>query len=249
VLYLHEFGASGAAPLVALHGVKGQGGRWRRLAETGRQVYGLDLRGHGRSTGDAPWNLERHALDVLATLDTLRLDSTDLVGHSFGAAAAIYAARLAPARVRRLVLLDPALGIDPAEAARRGAEALTVPSFTDPAEALAAQRREWPEVADGSFVADEVDANLVCSPDGRWRWRWQPAAMVTAFSEVARPAVAPPASVPTLLLRAARTQVVTADLLAVCAEADVTVVDVDCGHMMLEERPAEVLGLVRDFLG
>ena len=51
VLHLHRFGAADGAPLLALHGVTGHGGRFRALAERGlpeRRWLALDLRGHGR---------------------------------------------------------------------------------------------------------------------------------------------------------------------------------------------------------
>src|SRR5687768_11565988 len=105
MLYVHEFGEPSDPPLVALHGVKGHGGRWKRLAEAGRHVYGVDLRGHGRSPWDPPWTLERYAADVLETIDDLGLERTDVIGHSFGGAVGVYVARAAPARVRRLLLV------------------------------------------------------------------------------------------------------------------------------------------------
>ena len=73
-LHLHRFGPAGGRPLVALHGLKGYGGRWRRFAEEqlpGYLVLAPDLRGHGLSPTAPPWTLERHAADVLAVLDEL----------------------------------------------------------------------------------------------------------------------------------------------------------------------------------
>jgi len=56
--------------------------------------------------------------------------------------------------------------------------------------------------------------------------------------------------VPTLILRAPREKIVRRDFLAACSAAgsDVTLIDIDCGHMMLEERPDAVIAAVRAFL-
>jgi lipase len=104
-------------------------------------------------------------------------------------------------------------------------------------------------VTDRSVIEDEVAGHGAVGDDGRWRFRWRPAAVACAYSELSRPAVAPPRSVPTLIVRAPREKIVRPGFLEVCAaEGDVKVVDIDCGHMMLEERPAETVALVRDFL-
>ncbi|MGQ0837664.1 alpha/beta fold hydrolase [Actinokineospora sp.] len=161
-LHVHTFGPEDAAPLLALHGITGHGGRYRRLAEhqlAGRRVLAPDLRGHGRSPRLPPWTLEQHAADLLAVLDAHRLDSVPVVGHSFGALVAIHLARLAPQRVRKLVLLDPAVSVRPADAL---AWAETpVKTCADRAEALATQRNDWPDAVDPELIEEEVDANWV----------------------------------------------------------------------------------------
>jgi lipase len=248
-LHAHAFGPVGGAPLVALHGVRGFGGRWRRLAELGRRVHGPDLRGHGLSPDVPPWTLEQHAEDVLSTMDSLRLSTVDLVGHSFGGCVAVYVARAAPQRVRRLVLLDPAVGISRRAGRDEAARCLTVPSYASVEEARADRAVRWPD-AQPSFVDDELAGNLVRDgADGCWRPPWRPTAVVTAYSEMSRPPVAPPREVPTLLLRSVTAGVVRPKFLAACAaEADVRVVDVDCGHMVLEARPEETLAELATFL-
>ena len=73
--------------MLALHGVTGHGGRFRRLAERGlpeRRWLAPDLRGHGRSTWDPPWNAEQHVADLLETMDAEGVERCDVLGHSFG---------------------------------------------------------------------------------------------------------------------------------------------------------------------
>ena len=72
VLNVHELGDPAGPPLLAIHGVRAHGRRFRRLAEEAwpeRRTIAVDLRGHGRSTYDAPWSIEQHVADLIETLD------------------------------------------------------------------------------------------------------------------------------------------------------------------------------------
>jgi lipase len=248
VLHVHQFGDPADPPLLALHGVQGHGGRFAPLAAAlGRRVHAPDLAGHGLSPWDPPWTMERYVDDVLAVIADL--PPVDIVGHSFGGALAVWVARRDPSRVRRLALVDPAMGISP-EAAGRGADdAVTQPSFATPEEASSWLEMGWSAVP-ASVRAAEIARHLAVGEDGRYRFRYRPAAAATVYSELSREAVTPPPTVPTLVLRAPRERVVRRHFLKLCAAdgCDVTLVDVDCGHMMLEEQPGEVLAHLRAFL-
>jgi lipase len=247
VLNVHQFGDPADPPLVALHGVQGHGGRWAPLAALGRRVYAPDLAGHGLSPWDPPWTMERFAADVLAILADL--PPVDLVGHSFGGALAVRIARAEPDRVRRLLLVDPAMGIHPEVAGREADAAASARRFGSPDQAAAWLATAWPDVPDAARAA-EIDGHLALGDDGSYRFRFRPAAAATVYSELSRDPLTPPPSVPTLVLRAPREKVVRRHFLKLCAAdgCDLTLVDIDCGHMMLEERPAEVLAAMRSFI-
>lgn len=87
------------------------------VAEMGRTLVALDLRGRGRSppgkSGTHGW--EAHARDVLAVADALGTERFDFVGHSMGAFVGLTLMKLAPLRVRKLVLID-AVGVPDARA-------------------------------------------------------------------------------------------------------------------------------------
>lgn len=87
------------------------------VAELGRTLVALDLRGRGRSppgeSGTHGW--EAHARDVLAAADALGAERFDLIGHSMGAFVGLTLMKLAPLRVRKLVLID-AVGVPDARA-------------------------------------------------------------------------------------------------------------------------------------
>lgn len=250
-LHVHSFGPTDGRPVLALHGVTGHGARWRVLAHAlpGVRLIAVDLRGHGRSPWTPPWRIEQHVADALAVLDALGLPRAAVAGHSFGGAIAVHLARTAPQRVERLVLLDPAIGLDAHDMLETAESARNDESYPGLAAARADRAQRWEGIAD-----DLVDAELAdhLVPDGdRLRYRYSQAAAVVAWSEMARPALTPPAGTPTLLLPAAKADFVDPAWVEACrAELGdaLTVAEIDAGHMLYLERTAEVAELVRPFL-
>ena len=137
-LRAHVSGSPGGPTVIGIPGITSNSRAFdalaRRLATDGRCVAALDLRGRGCSedTGTGTYGWPSHAQDVLAAAAALGAGEVDLIGHSMGAFVAMQAAAMAPARIRRIVLVDAA-GI-PEEASlpavRRAAERLgaTLPS-------------------------------------------------------------------------------------------------------------------------
>jgi pimeloyl-ACP methyl ester carboxylesterase len=99
-----------------------------RLAADGRRLVALDLRGRGRSEVTPPgtYGLAAHARDVVEAADRLGAGEFDVLGWSMGALVGQHVARLAPDRLRRLVLIDHAGRVDDAaiDAVRRGLDRL-----------------------------------------------------------------------------------------------------------------------------
>lgn len=246
-LHVHTFG--GGRPALALHGVTGHGARWRVLADAlpGLRIHGVDLRGHGRSPWVPPWNLEQHVADVIDTLDGLGLDRVPVIGHSYGGAIALHLAHLAPDRVERLVLLDPAIGLDAHDMLETAEDTRADESYPDLDAARADRAQRWAGIAP-DLVDEELAAHLV--PDGdRWRYRYCRSAVLAAWGEMARPAIVP--AVRTLLVPAARADFVDPAWVRRCREVlgdALTVTEVDAGHMVFLERTAEVADAIRGFL-
>jgi pimeloyl-ACP methyl ester carboxylesterase len=109
-----RFSTAGSGPaLVLTHGLLGYSFSWRRVIPTlahAWQVFAPDMPGAGFSEcpADLDGRLVSAAGRLLGFLDALRVRSCDLVGSSYGGAAAIILAGLAPSRIRRLVLISPA---------------------------------------------------------------------------------------------------------------------------------------------
>ncbi|MGI3778334.1 MAG: alpha/beta fold hydrolase [Janthinobacterium lividum] len=90
------------------------------LLEAGCRVVTMDVRGFGDSS--ARWDdLSAHAVgrDALALMDHLGAASAVILGNSFAAGAAIWAAHDAPRRVGGVVLLGPIVRDPPASAMAR----------------------------------------------------------------------------------------------------------------------------------
>ena len=110
-LAYRESGPASAPPLLLLHALGENSADWDQVAAAlaaSWHAYALDLRGHGRSDWPGAYTLTLLSDDVLAFLDALKLPSVTVIGHSMGGAAAYLVAMRQPARVRRLVLEEPA---------------------------------------------------------------------------------------------------------------------------------------------
>jgi lipase len=203
-LNLHEWGNAEAPVVVCLHGVNAHGRRFRKLAEERLadrfRVLAPDLRGHGNSGWEPPWTIATHTHDVLETLDALGVRRAHWVGHSLGGRLILELAALAPERIERAALLDPAIqllphvGYDFAELERADL------SFESADEAISA-RLDSGSLAPRELLEEEMAEHLVRSVDGRFRFRYCQAAVVSLYGELCTPPPAPETlHAPTLLL-------------------------------------------------
>jgi pimeloyl-ACP methyl ester carboxylesterase len=80
------------------------------LDEEQHRKLAFDPRGRGRSakTGTGTYGWPSHARDVIEMADQLGAGTFDLIGWSMGAWIAMVVAKMAPQRVRRVVLVDAA---------------------------------------------------------------------------------------------------------------------------------------------
>lgn len=255
-LHTYVFGPPDGAAVVALHGLTGHGRRWEHFASATvpeLRVIAPDLLGHGRSPWRPPWGLDDH-VDAVAAAVEAHLGATEqfvLVGHSFGGAVAVRLAARMPERVRRLILLDPAQGLDPVFALEVATDSLDNWDYPNADAARAAKLSEgWSDVPAGDLDR-EIDEHLVDRPHGRVGWRISEPATATAWSEMARPFVLPPPGVGTDVVVADRVDppFVTTSFLDACADhrsADVTIHHADCAHMVPFLEPELCAQLIRD---
>jgi lipase len=251
-LHLHEWGDASAPPVVCLHGVTGHGGRFRRLAEERLadryHVLAPDLRGHGRSLSEPPWDAGAHLDDVL---ETVGVERADWIGHSFGGRLVAELAAREPERVAHAVLLDPALTVLPHVALDLAEHERTDVSFVSPEEAAQA-RYDSARVllAPKELIVEDESEHLEPSPDGRLRHRYCKSAVITAWSVMAS-AAPPPARVPTLFVMGAESWLVLDQHVdAYRAELDglLELVTVPGGHSVLWDAFGETAAAVGAFL-
>jgi lipase len=252
-LHVSEWGDPTSPPVVCLHGVTGHGGRFRKLAEERLadrfHVVALDLRGHGRSTWDEPWDLGTHVADILETVD----GPATWIGHSFGGRLVMEITARRPELVQRAVLLDPAI-FAPPQIVRELAEAESVDrSFGSVDEAIEAR-----EISGGlastprAMLEEEMSAHLLASEDGRLRYRYSRPSVAADYLEIGTPP--PPYEalrVPTLLVVGALSKIVSAgeDELYRAAVGDLLqVVVVPGGHVVLWDAFEETAAAIESFL-
>ncbi|QKT08077.1 alpha/beta fold hydrolase [Gordonia sp. X0973] len=257
-LHIETFGPDRGAPVVvALHGLTGHGRRWAQLARDlpDHRIVAPDLLGHGNSSWCPPWSYAAH-LDALGPVLTAQGGPVTLVGHSFGGALALRLAERHPERVRALILLDPAQGIDPTRARDVAADSMAHWTYPSPEAARAAKRAEgWAAVPD-EILDEEIATHLrpseeVGLPAGTYGWRVSQPAAATAWSEMADGFALPPVGVPTDVVVADRVDppFVSAGFLDACRARrpdSVRVHHADCEHMVPFLEPELVARLVRD---
>jgi lipase len=204
-LHTRAWGPTGGDHVLCIHGLAQHGGVFERLgiklAGEGRRVTAVDLRGHGASGSEPPWNIAAHVEDLLEALDVAEAPAATLVGHSFGGLLAAALAARAPGRVKKLALLDPGMELPP-EYALKAAEMdrldWSFASVEGAANALLAS--EMVVSASPEEVVAFTRSNVRTGGDGRLRFAHCPSAVVTAWSEMCLPGPEP-ARLPTLLLR------------------------------------------------
>jgi len=237
--------------LVFVHGAANDHSVWalqsRYFAYHGRNVFAVDLPGHGRSGGEVPVSVEAAAEWLVALLDTLHLAQAGLVGHSLGALIVLEAAARHPHRATQIALLGPAVPMPVAEvlldAARTNdhlaCELITGWSFS-----------AGHQLGGNPFPGVWMRGNAL-----RLMERSRPGVLYTDLAACNHYAggLSAAASVrcPTLLLLGQRDLMAPAKnataLAAALADSRVVTVP-DCGHSLMTEAPDAVLDALRDFL-
>ena len=188
-LHVVEWGDPHAPPVVCVHGVAGHAGRFRQLAEerwaSRFHVVAPDLRGHARSGWEPPYDFETQVADLLETADALGLEQPDWVGHSFGGRLVLELAARRPERIRRAVLLDPAIQILPEIAEWVASTELEESAHLwDSVEAWVAARDDADGIDRARAIADVVE-QVEPLPDGRVRRLTAQDAVVSVYRELA----------------------------------------------------------------
>jgi 3-oxoadipate enol-lactonase len=242
-------------PVVLLHGLGLDRRMWHglrpALAGAGFRVIAVDLPGHGAAGRPArpgtAWLVADLAAGVLAVLEGAAGGPAVLVGFSLGGAVALEVALAHPGRVSALVLVDTAAWMGPeappifleraAAAEADGVEALVAP---------AVERWFTPE-----FVAARPDAVARCVAWLRDNDALGYAAACRALATFDARARLAEVRCPTLVVAADRDQATPVAMAEVLASgipgAELAVLG-PSGHLVTEERPADLERAVLGFL-
>jgi len=159
-LHVHEFGPGAGRTIVALHGVTGLAQVFRRLADRlpDFRLVAPDLRGHGASGKEPPWDLSIHLRDLRETLDAMGISRAPFIGYSFGGRLAVEMLAADRSRIEKLVLLDPALQMDPRDVTTRTEQLLADLTLLDSLEAE--------DVVEGSEADEKLTLSSVHQAKG-----------------------------------------------------------------------------------
>jgi len=125
-----QFAEQGQGPaVVMLHGFPLCKDIWREVVRDLSRNYRVitpDLRGHGNSpASEGPYSMHEMAADVLALLDTLKVDKVVLMGHSMGGYVMLAAWDQQPQRFSALGLISSQAAADSEEARTRRFQLIT----------------------------------------------------------------------------------------------------------------------------
>jgi pimeloyl-ACP methyl ester carboxylesterase len=165
-------------PILLVHGfLSSFEGNWRQsgwidfLLGQGRQVVGMDCRGHGRS--GKPHHASAYVGnqipdDVIAVMDTLGLDRVDSMGYSMGGRIAVNLLARFPHRFTSVVVGGAGLGYGPPDLQGRAAtvqalETDDVSTITDPTALLFRQLAESRQTDPTSLAGRDNDLKALAA--------------------------------------------------------------------------------------
>jgi esterase len=251
MLFTQTFGSG--PDLVFLHGFLGSGDNFWPQAQALQDRYRcwlFDLPGHGRSPHLAHYSMGTLAEGVFESLQGLGLGPVRLVGHSLGGKVAARLAQLHPQALERVVLAD----ITPAPTPPMHGAILHA-MRTLPLEKL--QRREdaEPYLREAEPLMDVrrfLLKNLAAKKDGAWVWKPDIAGFERDEEQMLmEPLYGPPYLGKALLIKGSQSKYVSEADILVAKEVfpHLEVQTMNAGHWLHAEKPAEFVGILREFLG
>ncbi len=242
-------------PVLIFHGLFGQSDNWtsiaRRLAETGLQVYTLDLRNHGLSGHDENFDYEYMAADIHETIRSLNLEKPVLIGHSMGAKAILHYEYLFPSHAKALIAVDMATRAYEGhhQAVIEGLNAVDPDSIKTRNEADEILSRYIKDTTVRQFLLKNLHRSE--SDPNKLNWRFNLKVITEKYPNILKPVPQYQSETPTLLIYGERSGYITPDDLMEY-ERRFTRFEFyevkNCGHWVHAEKPDEFLGAVNNFI-
>jgi len=251
MLYYRKSGSG--PPVILAHGLLGSSANMGVLARGLAQqfnVMAVDLRNHGQSFHDSGMTYREMAGDLAGFMDDMKLKTAGVVGHSMGGKCAMQLAMDFPERVAGLAVLDMApkryepvwvsyihamLDLDLSRVDRR-----------DQADRLLASA-----VPDRMFRGFLLQ-NLKRGSDGRFFWRADLSAILSAMTDLSAPVSGRPYQGPALFIRGGASDFVSdgdwEEIQALFPKGVLKTI-ARAGHLVHLEHPDLVTDLLADFFG
>lgn len=215
--------ASGGPTAILLHGGGQSRSSWRiatqRLGNAQLKACAIDLRGHGDSdwSPDGDYHIDRFVADLVSVIEQLGSPAV-LIGASFGGHVSLLAAARHPSLVRAIVLCDVTPWIE-----GEATKAMRYTMFTAAAGFASVQDaakhideiRGYPSKLD----ANRLRRHMRQDAEGRLYWRWDPQFFLSQDTQnedltELLTAAAENLKIPTLLIRAEQSEIVTPQQIA-----------------------------------
>jgi pimeloyl-ACP methyl ester carboxylesterase len=269
-LHYADWGNAGAPPLILVHGGRDHCRSWDVIARSLQphfHVVAPDLRGHGESdwTKGGSYALTEYVYDLSRLIRVLATPQVTLVGHSMGGMVSLIHAGSFPEQVSKLVVLDGVTVLPDSpkppvhERVSKWVGQLDqlhdrVPRRYATIEDAAAQM-----IAHNRRLSRELALHLAThgarqNEDGTFSWKFDPAQRVSAPHRLwadDHVALWSRIACPTLLLNAGESFLAgtkAAGLERYFQQARIETIP-GAGHWLQHDRPGEVLGMIRQFLG
>jgi len=251
-LYSREFGQGD--PVIILHGLFGFSDNWQTIAKglaDTHLVVTPDLRNHGRSPHVPTISYPEMAEDLKAFMEVHWMFSVAVVGHSMGGKVAMQLALSHPDMVERLVVVD----IAPGQAEDNHSSIFDALRDMDLSKIKTRQEAETylseriPDTGTRQFLLK----NITREHDGRFTWKMNLPALWEHFDDILAPVHGDdPFDKPTLFVRGSRSNYIKdADfplIKSLFPQAEIVTVE-DAGHWVHADKPAELLAILKEFLG
>ncbi|MCW2606953.1 MAG: alpha/beta hydrolase [Frankiales bacterium] len=247
-VHTRTWGQPSERGVVLVHGGAAHSGWWDHVAPLlteGRQVVALDMTGHGDSSHEQEYGVERWADEVDAVARAAGLVRPVVVGHSMGGWVAFATAGRHPDLVAGVVVLDSPLFDRPPEEERLAHRRKPTRVYASLDQALGRFATIPPQDVVLPHVGRHVAEQSLRQVEGGWTWKFDPG----MFGQ--RPplrALLPQIACPVALFRSQLgllTAQMTAEMGQLLPQAPAVVELPDTGHHPMLDRPLVLVAALR----
>ena len=250
-LYYKEFGQG--APVLILHGLFGFSDNWQTIARQLSEHHTVitpDLRNHGRSPHVSTHTYDEMAEDLRVFMEARWMFHADVVGHSMGGKAAMQLALSHPDMVDRLVVIDmaPDQAEDNHSSIFKALFDLDLSKINTRQEAEDFLGVRIPDLGTRQFLLKNLSRN----PEGGFHWKMNLPVLWKSFHQILGPVHGDPFDKPALFVRGSRSNYIKdsdfAFIKSMFPQAEIVTIQ-GAGHWVHADKPAELLQVLKDFLG